>query len=238
MPTQKDLKRLVRTRMQKTGESYTSARAQILKKSKNSKTPATTRTPGHVVPESKYAELAGMSNEAVKAKTGKTWKQWVRALDAEAAHAWPHRDIARHLHDSYDVPGWWAQMVTVGYERIRGLRQPGQRRGGGFDINKSKTVPVPVSKLYRAISTARARERWMSDTQLSVRTSTVNKSIRAALPDGTRIDFYFTDKGSRKSSVAIQHRGLATKAVADQQRAAWGERLSALADYLEASARH
>ena len=34
MPTGKDLKRLVRARMKKTGESYTAARAQLLKKKK------------------------------------------------------------------------------------------------------------------------------------------------------------------------------------------------------------
>ena len=33
MPKQKDLKRLIRTRMQKTGESYTIARSQVLDKS-------------------------------------------------------------------------------------------------------------------------------------------------------------------------------------------------------------
>jgi hypothetical protein len=32
MPRDKDLKRLVRTRMQKTGESYTTARARIVSK--------------------------------------------------------------------------------------------------------------------------------------------------------------------------------------------------------------
>ena len=32
MPTQKDFKRLVRTRMAKTGEAYTAARAQLLKR--------------------------------------------------------------------------------------------------------------------------------------------------------------------------------------------------------------
>ena len=35
MPHNKDLKRLIRSRMSKTGEAYTSARAQILKKPKS-----------------------------------------------------------------------------------------------------------------------------------------------------------------------------------------------------------
>src|SRR3954467_11720027 len=41
MPKQKDLKRLVRARMQKTGEAYTAARAQVLRKPR---TPRTTES--------------------------------------------------------------------------------------------------------------------------------------------------------------------------------------------------
>ncbi len=69
MPTNKDVKRLVRRRMHKTGEAYTTARTQILKK-KNNPLPAD------------YARLAGMSDDAVRAKTGCNWERWVRALDA------------------------------------------------------------------------------------------------------------------------------------------------------------
>ncbi len=38
MPSQKDLKRLVRARMQKTGEAYTAARAQLLAKPSRART--------------------------------------------------------------------------------------------------------------------------------------------------------------------------------------------------------
>ena len=37
MPRQKDLKRLVRARMEKTGEAYTTARAQVLRKPRTPK---------------------------------------------------------------------------------------------------------------------------------------------------------------------------------------------------------
>ena len=37
MPRQKDLKRLVRARMEKTGEAYTAARAQVLRKPRTPK---------------------------------------------------------------------------------------------------------------------------------------------------------------------------------------------------------
>ena len=118
MPLQKDLKRLIRNRMQKTAESYTAARSQILMRN----------TP----PAARFAELAAMSDDAVRAKTGRTWKQWVRELDSVDAIAMSHKEIAKHVYDSYDVSGWWAQTVTVGYERIRGLREIGQKCDGSF----------------------------------------------------------------------------------------------------------
>ena len=117
MPSNKDFKRLVRGRMRKTGESYTTARAQLLRNTTR-QTPA----PAH------YAKLAGMSDATLKAKTGCTWERWVKALDRVAAHTWPHRKIAEYVHEKYKVPGWWCQRVTVGYERIKGLRAIGQRR--------------------------------------------------------------------------------------------------------------
>jgi hypothetical protein len=52
MPKQKDLKRLVRSRMKKTGEAYTAARLQVLKKSESA--------------PSNYADVAGMSDASIE----------------------------------------------------------------------------------------------------------------------------------------------------------------------------
>jgi len=224
MPINKDLKQLTRARMKKTGESYTTARAQLLRR-KNRPAPT-------VVPESGFAQLAGMSDEAVKKKTGKTWKQWVRLLDAADAADMKHRDIAGYVHKEMGVPAWWAQTVTVGYERIRGLRDVRQRRGGGYDANKSKTVAVPVSKLYRAFSTKRTRDRWLAGVEWNLRKSTVDKSIRLTWEDGCPVSLYFTSKGRGKSSVAVQHGKLARQGDVDRVKAYWGERLGALAAIL------
>ena len=130
MTTDKDFKRLVRGRMQKTGESYTAARAQL-----RSTPPAVPS----VVPPSDYATLAGKSDAIMKARTGCGWERWVKALDHAGAHGWTHTEIARHVVEKYKIPGWWAQSVTVGYERIKGLRAVGQRRGGAFEASKSRT---------------------------------------------------------------------------------------------------
>jgi len=174
MPRQKDLKRVVRARMLKTGESYTAAREKLLKK-KHTTLP---------LPAGDLADLAGMSDSAVKARTGRDWKGWVRLLDGREAHTQPHREIARHLHEELGLSGWWAQSVTVGYERIRGLRAKNQRRDGGFEVNKSKTVPVPLARLYAAFG-ARQRRSWMPDAEPTVRKATRGKSMRLTVESST-----------------------------------------------------
>ena len=59
----------------------------------------------------------------------------------------PHRDIARWLNREQGVDGWWAQEITVAYERAIGRRQTGQRPDG-YAISASKTVAVPVDRFF------------------------------------------------------------------------------------------
>jgi len=217
MPIHKDLKRLVRARMQKTGESYTTARVQLLARKH---TPASTPVD--------YAKLAGLSDTVVKAKTGCTWDRWVRALDRVEAYGWPHREIAAYVHQKYKVSSWWTQMVTVGYERIKGLRAIGQRRDGAFEATKSKTFAVPLARLYRAFSDPRTRGRWLGGVDLKIRTAIRDKSMRITWPDRTSVELHFTRKGRAKSQVHVQHRTLPDKPAAVRMKAFWAGRLTAL----------
>lgn len=225
MPTHKDFKRLVRARMQKTGESYTAARAQLLQKQPEL---SVRRAPAAAPPPIDYAALAGMSDEAVKAKTGCTWEGWVFALDYVKAYDWPHRAIAQYVHEKYNVPGWWTQTVTVGYERIKGLRDRGQRRGGSYEATKSKTFPVSTSRLYRAFAEKKTRTRWLNGADLAIRTATRNKSMRITWGDGTSVALWFTTKGKSKSQVAVQCTGLADKDAIAEKKRYWEDRLAAL----------
>ena len=228
MTANKDFKRVVRARMRKTGESYTAARVHLLKK-EAAPTPAPAPTP---IAPAQYAALAGFSDAAVKAKTGCTWERWVKALDYKEAHTWSHGEIVDHVHKTYKIPGWWSQMVTVGYERIKGLRVIGQRRDGGFNATKSKVIAVPISRLYRAWRDARWRARWLPDVQPVIRAATRHKSMRVAWPDGTRVDVGFSAKGRAKSQVAIQHGRLPDRAAVTRVKEYWAERLTTLAEVL------
>jgi len=225
MPTNKDFKRLVRGRMQKTGESYTTARLHLLTKQQVTK-PQPARAPD-------YAKLAGMmSDAALKAKTGCPWERWVKALDRVQAHTWPHRRIAEYVHEKYKVPGWWSQTVTVGYERIKGLRAIGQRRDGGFEATKSKTFAVSLSRLYRAWSDAGTRARWLPGVDLTIRTATRHKSMRITWPDKTSVQVGFAARRAAKSQVQVQHAKLPDQGAATKMKQYWEGRLAALQEVL------
>jgi hypothetical protein len=239
MPANKDFKRLVRGRMQKTGESYTAARANLLRTNAKRRQAGKMADASAVQPVSSaapanldYANLAGISDVVIKAKTGCTWERWVRALDHVEANTWPHREIARYIHEKYRTPSWWTQTVTVGYERIKGLRTIGQSRDGGFNANKSRTYGVPLPRLYRAFRDKRARAEWLPEIDLVVRTATRDKYLRITWPDGTSVDAGFLRKGPGKSQVAIAHRDFPDKAAAQRGKQFWAERLDALGSLL------
>jgi uncharacterized protein YndB with AHSA1/START domain len=223
MPANKDLKRLVRRRMGKTGEAYTSARAHLLR----TRVPVATRAAQPLTPAD-YARLAGKSDAILKEKTGCTWERWVKALDRAKAESWPHSKIAKYIMQKYKIPGWWAQTVTVGYERIKGRREVGQRVDGSFEASKSRTFPVALNRLYRAFSHASTRARWLPDVDLTVRSATRDKSMRVIWPDRTKVEVWFQRKGPGKSQVAVAHGKLPDRTSADRMKQYWGERLDAL----------
>ena len=236
MPRNKDLKRLVRARMSKTGESYTASRAKIVAQSaaKTRTITSAAKKPAPPVASSRpdYGALAGTADATIKAKTGCTWERWVDALDRHGAAALPHREIAALVATKYKIDGWWAQAVTVGYERIKGLRARGQRRDGSYEANKSRTFNVPITTLFDAWADARVRGRWLDGTIGKVRTATPTKSMRLDGKDRSIVAVGFMAKGPSKSAVAVQHMKLRDRDTADRLKRYWSERFDALRDVL------
>lgn len=232
MPRNKDLKRLVRTRMTKTGESYTAARAQVIRKSQSNKS-----QPAAGPARADYAKLAGMSDDAIKAKTGCTWERWVRSLDHHGASELPHRDIAKLIRDKYKVGSWWGQMIAVGYERIKGLRGRGQQRDGTFGVNKSRTFNVPVQTLFDAWADPSVRKRWLDGASVKVRTASAPRAIRLDWREqdggtGGIVAVGFSAKGPGKSAVAIDQGKAPDRETANRLKRYWSARFDALGEIL------
>jgi uncharacterized protein YndB with AHSA1/START domain len=122
--------------------------------------------------------------------------------------------------------------VAVGYERIKGLREIGQRRDGTYEASRSRTLPVPVARVVRAFTDARLRKRWLPGVKLTIRTATPHRSVRTTWDDRTSVEVGFTAKGEARSAVQVTHRKLADREDIARRKAWWGDRLDALAGVL------
>jgi uncharacterized protein YndB with AHSA1/START domain len=217
MTTQKTLKRRVRARMNKTGERYSAARRNVLAEPAIEVAPAVAPPP--------------VSDESVRKATGRGWAEWFAILDKAGAVTWKHPDIARWVAAEYGISGWWAQGVTVGFERARGLRAQ-HERPSGFSLSATKTVNVPVERLYDAFANARQRKAWLDHT-VRVSSTTPPRTINFPWGDGSRVAVRFTSQGPAKSQVALQQDPLPDAAAVEELRAFWRAHLAALKDRLE-----
>jgi uncharacterized protein YndB with AHSA1/START domain len=174
------------------------------------------------------------SAEAVRSATGRERDDWFALLDAWGAVSRGHKEIADWLSAEHGIAGWWAQSLTVDYEQARGLRAPGGHRDGTFSVGVSRTVDVPVEHLFDAFADAELRDRWLPGAVLRERTSQPGRSARFDWEDGTtRVIVDFAAKGDTRSQVALQHERLPDAKAAEQTKAYWRERMTALKTLLE-----
>ena len=181
----------------------------------------------------KAAFTPSMSDDAVQAKTGKTWPQWFALLDAEGARRMDHKQIVAVLNEKFSVGPWWQQMVTVTYEQARGLRQKHETTSG-FQVSTTRTINAPATQVFKAWKEPRERARWLGATGLVVRKATPSKSLRITWPEGeTKVDVELYPKGDAKTQVSLQHSKLPNTAVVKKQKAFWAAALDRLKAELE-----
>ena len=145
------------------------------------------------MPKPEVTEAAGISSDAVHAKTGKTWSEWIALLDRGGAADWPHKEIATHLSEQHGCPSWWCQMITVGYEQVKGRLVKNQRCAGDFSTSVSKTIAVPIAVLFASWNDPKKLAKWLPDgVNMTIRRATANKSKRITWIDGaTNIEVSF-----------------------------------------------
>ena len=173
-------------------------------------------------------QAVGVSSDAVARRTGKSWAQWFALLDAAGAADLDHKGIVAVLAQRHGVGPWWQQMVTVAYEQARG-KNGVQAADEGFQVDVVKTLELPLAKLFRFWSEPAERNKWLADDRFSIHKATASKSIRARWGRGvSRIDVDFCEKGPSKSQVTVQHNRIETSDAADQMKAYWAKKISAL----------
>lgn len=261
----KKFKKAVRARSEKTGESYTAARRQVLLargKKAEAAQPSAVSEPLDVqpvpsaiaaipvpppAPPPRALPKSGVSEEGVRTKTGHDLDHWFAVLDAFGAAAKGHTASAALLYEEHGVPGWYAQGITVAYERARGLREVNQSCSGTFQVSVSKRVPVPVAEVIDALKSADRRAAWLqgADTRLAqaldaaftgdkpreVKTKGSDQAWLRFPWDGATVVIYINGKPKGSSVVADTSKLAGTEEV-EERRAQWRVALAGLQRHL------
>jgi uncharacterized protein DUF4287 len=166
-----------------------------------------------------------IGDEALVAKTGKTWQEWFQVLDAAGAAGMSHTEIATWLCDRYGAEnGWHWQMVTAGYEQERGLRRK-HETPDGFEVSVSRTIAASPEVLVEAWTDEAVRRTWLPEGELTITSARPGKSLRARWGEGReRIDVDVYPKGER-TQITVQHRRLPDPEAAERSKSFWKERL-------------
>lgn len=191
---------------------------------------AAPKAPAKKAPKRKSA-AAAMSDAAVKAKTGRTWSQWFTVLDKAGAAKMTHAAIAKLIATRHKIPGWWAQAVTVAYERARGLRKVNETLSG-FRTSVSRTVDAGKDAAFEAWDNAKTRAAFLKEA-VDFSTRNPGKNLRFTWKMG-RVEVRFVVKGPKKTQVTVDHTGLKTAAAARRFKAQWAETMDKLGDKLAA----
>jgi uncharacterized protein YndB with AHSA1/START domain len=248
------LKKTIRSRARKTGESYAAARRQVLvgrARRAGGERPAASRTPVKAATpsaaEGNATTRGGLSDAKSIEKTGHGLGHWFAVLDAFGAAEKGHTAAARHLYDDHGVPGWYCQGITVAYERARGLRDVNQSCEGGFQVSVSRVVPASVAEVVDALRSQEQRARWLAgaDPELVL-------ALRAGLrgPKGqalavrprgdarlrfkwgrSTVEIRIDPRGVGKASIAADNEHLPTADLVETRRRAWQKALDGLRLY-------
>jgi hypothetical protein len=172
---------------------------------------------------------------ALRAATGKDWSEWLTLLDAAgaAAQKLDHTRMWELVMQSLpDSAGWWGQMVAVGYERARGIREKHESCSGEFQATLSKTFQVPLFAAFAAWADAALRENWLDAPGLDFTKLNVGKNIRARWPDGSLLDIRFNATGPDRVQIVVDTMKLADSEAVQKAKSFWQAQFEKLGQYL------
>lgn len=173
------------------------------------------------------------SDSALKDTTGLNWSEWKISLEDWGAAEKSHLEIAKYLSDERGIEGWWAQGITIGYERMIARRAVGQRSDGSYSASVSKTINASIEQVHTALVDEPLRNQWLDASVMRLRTSVAPKSARFDDHEANVIiAFFLTPKGDDKCAIQVQADKLSSAEAGEEWKSVWRPRLNALAKYL------
>lgn len=107
-----------------------------------------------------------MNEAAVIKATGRSLTDWFDVIKSSEQADAPHKEIASFLHAAQEVSFWWAQQITVEYEKYIGRRILGQTENGLFQIGVSKTISASAAEVWQSLTSPAILARLIGDTEI------------------------------------------------------------------------
>lgn len=111
-----------------------------------------------------------LTDDAVRSKTGKAWDEWCKVLDRAGGRMMDHQELAHWLAGETGMTRWWCQMIAIGYENERGIRDnprcesPDRR----YEVTLNKAVGASRVAVWAAFQDAGTLERWLPAAEFGV----------------------------------------------------------------------
>jgi uncharacterized protein YndB with AHSA1/START domain len=195
-----------------------------------------------------------ISETAVREATGWGWDEWFGFLDEHGAKELTHKEIVKLLREEAKLTkAWWTQMVTVEYERARGLRQIGETSPGSFEIDVRRTYEVTTRRAWDVLTRPAGIRAWLGEVNgLKLEKGCTYESIdgdtgevRSVRP-GERIRLTWRPMGweeattievtvipmARQATIAFHQENLPTDKEREKMRKHWNKALNAMEDLL------
>lgn len=198
--------------------------------------------------------VATISDDAVRAKTGKDWNEWFRVLDEFGGTEKGHKLMAKFLKEEQGLTAWWSQMVTVQYERERGMREVNERPKG-FALSVSRSVACPLDQAWSAWAVASELSRWFTtdaiqDFREGGRYENADRDAGTFLrivpkkrirftweqerhKPGSEVEVAFAAGKPGKTQIVLTHEKLSSKEEVEDLREGWSWAMDSLKNYLE-----
>ena len=191
--------------MARTGERYSAARRVLVDQAPGSHhdgrqgtAAAGTRT---------WAAAPETSDAAVRGATGHGWNEWCDRIDDWPGHVDGHGAVAEWLATTQHVDSWWAQSVTVGWERITGRRLPHQRPDGTFSASKSKTMAIDGAALRALLLDDEGRADLFGGESIELRSRPTSNNVRLGMPLGTA-EIVIDERDDGRVRITVAHERL------------------------------
>ena len=247
------LKTVIRARSVKTGESYTAARRHVL--AVKPRAMAAAPEPGPEPPQPVTNAIATaatrdprvprgeLSDRTTRKSTGHGLEHWFKVLD-KFGKTNGHTKAAEYLYSEHKVQGWHAQMITVTWERARGLRQENQSCTGTFQVSVSRALAAPVEWIVEFVNDPKARKGWLKGATPALRKALEDafangKSMELKKPDYARMRYKWLSsvveirvygKPGDKSSIVADSSDLPDADAVNVRREAFSQALDRLRD--------